>query len=96
MELPEPPKEIQEKGLTTYRSLKIEGEEFEFSGGFTDLHTKSYREILNGNGFRISEASPAINTVHAIRHSKPIGLKGDYHPLAKLPLAKHPFIVSKF
>ena len=75
----------------TYRTLSIDGEEFEFSAGFTELHTESYKQILAGKGFRISEARPCIETVAEIRHSEPIGLVGDYHPLAKLPLAKHPF-----
>lgn len=75
----------------TYRTLNIDGDEFEFSDGFTELHTKSYEKILEGNGFRISEAKPCIEMVHDIRVAKPIGLVGDYHPLAKLPLAKHPF-----
>lgn len=75
----------------TYRTLNIDGEEFEFSQGFTELHTKSYEEILAGRGFRISEALPCIQIVHDIRNSTPIGLKGDYHPLAKMPLSTHPF-----
>ncbi len=75
----------------TYRTLNIDGEEFEFSQGFTELHTTSYREILAGRGFRISEALPCIQIVHDIRNATPVGLKGDYHPLAKMPLAKHPF-----
>ena len=75
----------------TYRTLSIDGEEFEFSQGFTELHTESYRQILAGNGFRISEARPSIEIVSQIRHADPIGLVGDYHPLAKLPLAPHPF-----
>ncbi len=83
--------ELKAKGARTYRSIMIEGEEFEFSGGFTELHTRSYEHILEGHGFRIGEARKAIQTVHDIRHTTPIGLKGDYHPLAKLPLAKHPF-----
>ena len=75
----------------TYRTLSIDGEEFEFSAGFTELHTESYKKILAGEGFRISEARPCIETVSQIRNCEPIGLVGDYHPLAKLPLAKHPF-----
>lgn len=75
----------------TYRTLNIDGEEFEFSAGFTELHTKSYQKILNGEGFRISESRPCIEIVSQIRQAEPIGLKGDYHPLAKMPLAKHPF-----
>ncbi len=75
----------------TYRTIMIDGQEFEFSEGFTELHTKSYQEILAGRGFRISEARNCIEIVSAIRNATPIGLKGDYHPLAKLPLAPHPF-----
>lgn len=75
----------------TYRTIMIDGDEFEFSQGFTELHTKSYRHILNGEGFRISEAKRCIQIVSDIRNSTPIGLKGDYHPLAKFPLTKHPF-----
>ncbi|MGB1295746.1 MAG: Gfo/Idh/MocA family protein [Flavobacteriales bacterium] len=86
------PDEIKEKGLRTFRSINIEGEEFEFSGGFTELHNKSYQHILDGNGFRISETKKAIEIVHQIRHQKPVGLVGDYHPFASKPLKKHPFI----
>ena len=75
----------------TYRTINIDGNEFEFSAGFTELHTKSYQKILSGEGFRISEAKNCIQIVSDIRHSTPIGLKGDYHPLAKLPLSVHPF-----
>lgn len=75
----------------TYRSISIDGEEFEFSQGFTELHTKSYENILAGKGFRISEARESIQIVSDIRNATPVGLIGDYHPLAKLPLAKHPF-----
>ena len=85
------PDEIKAKGQRTYRSIKIEDKEVEFSGGFTDLHTKSYQHILEGDGFGIEEASTAIEIVHAIRNSKTTELKGDYHPLCKLPLSKHPF-----
>ena len=75
----------------TYRTIMIDGDEFEFSAGFTELHTKSYQKILSGEGFGIEQARNCINIVHAIRNAKPIGLKGDYHPLAKEPLSKHPF-----
>ncbi len=75
----------------TYRTLSIDGNEFEFSQGFTELHTESYRQILAGNGFRISEARPCIEIVSQIRNATPVGLVGDYHPLAKLPLSHHPF-----
>jgi UDP-N-acetyl-2-amino-2-deoxyglucuronate dehydrogenase len=75
----------------TFRTINIDGDEFEFSGGFTELHTESYRHILAGNGFGIDDARNAIDIVYDIRQAQPIGLKGDYHPLAKLPLSSHPF-----
>ena len=85
------PEKAKKEGKTTYRSMTLEGEEIEFSAGFTDLHNKSYDAILNGNGFRINEALNAIKIVHKIRNTQPIGLKGEYHPFAKLPLSLHPF-----
>ncbi len=85
------PPEVKEKGMRTYRSINIGGDEFEFSGGFAELHTRSYEHILSGNGFRISEAEKVIKTVHAIRNATPAGLTGNYHPFAKIPLAPHPF-----
>ena len=60
-------------------------------GGFTDLHTKNYEQILYGNGFRITEVKPSIQLVHDIRHSKLDGLTGHHHELAELALNKHPF-----
>lgn len=63
------PKEIAEKGQRTYRSITVEGEEIEFSGGFTDLHTLSYQEILKGNGFGLEEARKSIEVVYNIRNS---------------------------
>tara|TARA_B100000767_G_C19524817_1_gene434028 strand:- start:6 stop:719 length:714 start_codon:yes stop_codon:yes gene_type:complete len=85
------PQEIKVKGQRTYRSITIEGEELEFSGGFTDLHTKVYKGIIDGNGYDIEDARKAIEIVHDIRNAKPIGLKGDYHPFAKERIFKHPF-----
>jgi len=85
------PDEIKKSGKRTYRSITIEGEELEFSDGFTDLHTVSYNEIINGNGYGLEEPRQAIEIVHKIRNSKPIGLKGEYHPFVKKARSKHPF-----
>lgn len=76
------PDDIKAKGQRTFRSITIDGEEIEFSEGFTDLHTKTYQEILAGNGFGLEDARNAINTVFNIRNSNPVGLTGDYHPFA--------------
>ena len=85
------PDEVKAKGVTTYRSITLEGKEIEFSGGFTDLHTLSYQDVLSGGGFELNEAKTAIQIVHDIRHAEPIGLVGDYHPFAKKDLKAHPF-----
>ena len=85
------PDNLKVKGQRTYRSIKIEGKELEFSEGFTDLHTKVYNRILDGKGHGIEDARQAIEIVHDIRNSEPVGLKGDYHPLAKITVSKHPF-----
>ncbi|MGJ8736910.1 Gfo/Idh/MocA family protein [Zobellia laminariae] len=77
------PKEIKDAGQTTFRSIKINDEELEFSGGFSDLHTMVYKDILAGKGYGLDDARTAIEIVHDIRNSKPIGVKGDYHPLLK-------------
>lgn len=74
------PKSALEENQTTYRSISIEGNEIEFSDGFKDLHTRSYQEILNGNGFRLDDAFDSIKIVSEIRKIKPIGLKGNFHP----------------
>ena len=75
----------------TFRSIRIEGEEFEFSEGFTELHTESYKHILSGEGFGLDEVRNCIGIVHDIRNAEPVGLRGDYHPLAAQPLVSHPF-----
>ena len=60
-------KEVKEKGQTTFRSITIDGEELEFSGGFTDLHTLVYKDILDGKGYGLNQARTAIEIVHEIR-----------------------------
>jgi len=85
------PATIKDTGVRTYRTLMIENQAFEFSGGFTELHTKSYQAILNGHGFRIGETRKAIELVHDIRRKEVSPLKGNYHPLSKVVLTPHPF-----
>ena len=64
------PKEISKSGQRTFRSITINKEEIEFSGGFTDLHTRSYEEILKGKGFSLEDARRSIEIVHKIRDFK--------------------------
>ena len=85
------PPEVRARGGRTYRSLTLDGQEIEFSEGFTDLHTLSYADILAGRGFGLSDAAPAVALVHQIRHAPLTSLNERSHPLAALPLAGHPF-----
>ncbi len=65
----------------TYRSITVDGDEIEFSGGFTDLHTVSYREILAGRGYGIEDARHCVETVNAIRGARPVnGSESEQHP----------------
>lgn len=67
---------------TTHRSITVDGEEVEFSEGFTDLHTRVYEETLAGRGFGIAEARPSVELTSLIR-SAPITAPGaDAHPRA--------------
>ena len=86
------PPDIANMGTRTFRSMKIDGEELEFSEGFTDLHTRSYEHILRNEGYGLKDARNSVNIVHGIREAEVIGLKGDYHPMANLPLPPHPFL----
>ncbi len=76
------PDEARLAGKRTFRSITADGEEIEFSDGFTDLHTRSYEEILAGRGFGLDENRVAIETVAAIRDAR----------LAPLGDLTHPFL----
>ncbi|CAN7654073.1 Gfo/Idh/MocA family oxidoreductase [Variovorax paradoxus] len=75
------------KGKTTYRSITVNGEELEFSEGFTDLHTMSYVEILAGRGYGLADARQAVEAVNAIRNSKPNPSHAERHPFTQRLLA---------
>lgn len=77
------PEAQKEKGQRTYRSITVGDDEVEFSKGFTDLHTESYKDILAGNGFGIKDARTSVEIVHQIRNEEEAPLKGDYHPFSK-------------
>lgn len=74
------PDEIKATGSRTYRNITVDNDTFEFSEGFTDLHTTSYRHILEGGGFGLDEARNSIEIVSAIRNLEPIGLSINSHP----------------
>ncbi|HAW57470.1 MAG TPA: oxidoreductase [Bacteroidales bacterium] len=74
------PEEIAAKGQRTYRSILLDGSEFEFSEGFTDLHTRIYEDILAGGGYGLEDARQSVEIVYQIRNAKPFGRMGDFHP----------------
>lgn len=73
------PEIARDKSVPTYRSITIDGEEVEFSGGFTDLHTVVYRDVLSGGGFSLDDARPSIELAHQIRNAKPLGVRERSH-----------------
>lgn len=74
------PNDVKAAGLRTYRSITVDGNEIEFSEGFTDLHTVSYHHILNDGGFDLEEARKSIEVVSAIRNQSIVKNKSDVHP----------------
>ncbi len=70
-------------GQTTHRSITVDGEEVEFSGGFRDLHTRVYEETLAGRGFGIEDARPSIELVHALRTAPVVAVPAEAHPLVR-------------
>jgi len=74
------PAEAREVGKRTYRSITCDGEEIEFSDGFVDLHTQSYKHILLGNGFGLDDNMSSVSTVSKIRNATPKGKVNDFHP----------------
>lgn len=83
-DLPESAKEQR-----THRSITVDGEEIEFSGGFADLHTRVYEETLAGRGFGIDEARPSVELVHNLRKMKVAEKpKGNVHPAVKIKDSK--------
>lgn len=77
------PESAVSAGQRTYRSITVDGQEIEFSGGFTDLHTVSYQQILDGRGYGLEDSRVAVETVSNLRNMEPTGPTGDYHPFLK-------------
>lgn len=76
------PQSVKDNGGYAYRSLTMDGQELEFSTGFTHLHTTVYQEMLKGNGFGLDAARPSIDTVHQIRTSD-VQPGSGHHPFLK-------------
>ncbi len=79
------PNEVRARGQRTYRSIKIGGEELEFSEGFADLHTATYRDILAGGGYGLEDSRAAVQLVHDIRHARVQRDHASMHPFALIP-----------
>ena len=77
------PRQAVEEGKPSFRSLTMDGAEIEFSGGFTDLHTVVYDEVMKGGGFGLADARPSVELVHRVREAVPIGLNPNSHPFLK-------------
>jgi len=74
------PDDVKATGQRTYRSITVDGNEIEFSGGFTDLHTASYQHILDGKGFGLEEARNSIEIVSNIRKQDVVTSPSEIHP----------------
>jgi UDP-N-acetyl-2-amino-2-deoxyglucuronate dehydrogenase len=68
---------------TTFRSITVDGQEIEFSDGFTDLHTCVYEKTLSGNGFGLADARPSIELTHRIRNSEVSAFDEMTHPFLR-------------
>jgi UDP-N-acetyl-2-amino-2-deoxyglucuronate dehydrogenase len=77
------PNAQKEKSQRTFRSITVDGDEIEFSGGFTDLHTRAYEEILAGRGFALEENRTAIEAVSHIRNADLRTSRGEQHPAVR-------------
>ena len=75
------PEDVKGK-KTTFRSIAVDGEQVEFSEGFTDLHTRSYKEIVAGRGFGLNEVRPSIDIVSTFR-TAPIVSSNGVHAFAQ-------------
>ena len=77
------PESAVKSGMTTYRSITVDGEEIEFSGGFTDLHTKVYQQAVAGKGYGLEDARVSIRIVDQLRGKTPMGVQDYSHPMIK-------------
>jgi UDP-N-acetyl-2-amino-2-deoxyglucuronate dehydrogenase len=78
------PLAAKQANKTTFRSITVDGQEVEFSEGFTDLHTRVYEYTLAGNGFGIEDARPSIDLTHRIRQTEISPMDTLSHPFLKM------------
>lgn len=67
------------RGHAAHRSLMIDGQDIEMTG-FSDLHTATYREILNGRGFCIEDARPSVELVNQLTRAAITTSSDSIHP----------------
>ena len=84
------PQEQKEKGQRMFRHIEVDREKIEFTAGFEDLHTISYKDILDGNGFTLNDATESITLIETIRNDKLVSGKS-IHELSKIKSVDHPF-----
>jgi UDP-N-acetyl-2-amino-2-deoxyglucuronate dehydrogenase len=75
------PETSRQAGKFAFRSLTMDGQEIEFSEGFTDLHTRVYEQVLAGNSFGVEDARPSIELVYDIRHAEAVANPLRLHPI---------------
>lgn len=78
------PQQALEQGKATYRSLLFNGEELEFSEGFTDLHLACYNDVLSGGGYGLAAARSAIEMTENIRDIALSSSNAKKHRLLKM------------
>ncbi len=74
------PEEVRREKRRTFRGLAVDGQSLDISAGFEDLHTESYREILDGRGFGLEDSRAAIEAAYRIRNAVPDPSRGEKHP----------------
>ena len=77
------PFKVEPGKRSTYRSIKIDNQEIEFTKGFTDLHTRVYEETLAGRGFGIEDVRPSIDLTYRIRTAELSPWDEHVHPFVK-------------
>jgi UDP-N-acetyl-2-amino-2-deoxyglucuronate dehydrogenase len=82
-------------GKTVFRSIAVDGEDIEFSEGFTDLHTRGYEEIIAGRGFGVEAVRPSIEIVSALRRARIELHRGERHPFVAKHLTNLPMVPQK-
>ena len=85
------PETVKQKGQRTYRSITVDGKELEFSNGFTELHNRSYKAILAGDGFGLETTRAALELAHHIRNTVIVSPESIPHPFLEKPTSPHPF-----